>query len=183
MTRCPSCPKLEALESFLEDLIGDENETISYKQWTHTDGNKLNNILCDSDDFIERFVFVVQKLTTYHLIARNQSAIFLLSKEKIDDESCVLVSDFFRKLLFYHSRFSARVLLGKWPSNNSSFYGLYEKTGWECLQCEHTHNQRPSNSRDTISVNAYLNPVLAHLKILNPSLKSVKYFKDGSGAQ
>ena len=151
VTRCPSCPKSESLESFLKDLIGDENETISYKQWTHTDGNKLKNILCDSDDFIERVVSVVQKLTTHHLIARNQSAIFLHSKERIDDESCVLVTDFFENYS-YHSWFSARVLLGKWPSNNSYFYGLYEKTGWECLQCEHTHNQRPSNSRHYLSM-------------------------------
>jgi hypothetical protein len=100
VTRCPSCPKSESLESFLKDLIGDENETISYKQWTHTDGNKLKNILCDSDDFIERVVSVVQKLTTHHLIARNQSAIFLHSKERIDDESCVLVSDFFENYSF-----------------------------------------------------------------------------------
>jgi hypothetical protein len=94
VNRCPSCPKSEALESFSEDLIGDENETISYKQWTHTDGKKLENILYDSDDFIERLVSLVQKLTTHHLIARNQSAFFVQSKERIDHESCVLFSDF-----------------------------------------------------------------------------------------
>jgi hypothetical protein len=38
-------------------------------------------------------------------------------------------------------------------------------------------------THDTISVHAYLRPVLQHLMTLNPSLKSVQYFTDGSGAQ
>ncbi len=38
-------------------------------------------------------------------------------------------------------------------------------------------------THDTVSVHAYLKPVLTYLKSLNPILKRVKYFTDGSGAQ
>ncbi|KAI9560602.1 hypothetical protein GHT06_011551 [Daphnia sinensis] len=182
MTRCPSCPKSEALESFLEDLIGDENETISYKQWTHTDDNKLENILCDSDDFIERVVSVVQKLTTHHLIARNQSAFFVQSKEKTDRESCVLVSDFSENYSFiiqnsvqgyYWANHQATILpfMAYMKRHDGSVFNV----SIAIISDHLTH--------DTISVHAYLNPVLTHLKTINPLLKSIKYFTDGSGAQ
>jgi hypothetical protein len=38
-------------------------------------------------------------------------------------------------------------------------------------------------THDTAFVHAYLKPVLTYLKSLNPTLKCVKYFTDGSGAQ
>ena len=79
---------------FLEDFIAEENENISYKQWTHTDCNKLENIFAASDDFIETLLSAVLKLTTHHLVARNQSAFFVQNKEKCDHELCVLVSEF-----------------------------------------------------------------------------------------
>jgi predicted nucleic acid-binding Zn-ribbon protein len=64
LSGCPNCPGSNALEYFWEELICDENENISYKQWTHTDGNKLETIVAASDDFIESLVSAIKKLTT-----------------------------------------------------------------------------------------------------------------------
>lgn len=85
------------------------------------DGNKLETILTERDDYIETLVALVIKLTTHHFIASNQSAYFVQSKENVDHETCVLVSDF------------------------------------------------------------HLRPVLTDLNSLNPTLKRVKYFTEGTG--
>ncbi|EFX75283.1 hypothetical protein DAPPUDRAFT_108106 [Daphnia pulex] len=185
LSGCPNCPGSNALESFLEELICDENENISYKQWTHTDGKKLETIVAASDDFIESLVSAIKKLTTHHFIARNQSAFFEKRKkfkEKIDHESCVLVSDFSENYSFIIQ---------------DSVQGYYWANDQATILPFMAYMKRPDGSNfnvsiaitsdhlthDTIIVHAYLRPVLQHLMTLNPTLKSVQYFTDGSGAQ
>ena len=100
MSRCSNFPGTENLNHYLENLISEERENVSYKQWTHTDGNKLETILAERDDYIEKLVALVDKLTTHHFVARIQSAYFVQSKENIDHETCVLVSDFSENFSF-----------------------------------------------------------------------------------
>jgi hypothetical protein len=57
--RCFNCPGTENLQKFLEDLIGDELDSLSYKQWNHTDGNQLQIISSDRDNYIEKLVVLV----------------------------------------------------------------------------------------------------------------------------
>jgi len=59
--RCFNCPGTENLQKFLEDLIGDELDSLSYKQWNHTDGNQLQIISSDRDNYIEKLVVMVNK--------------------------------------------------------------------------------------------------------------------------
>lgn len=182
MTRCPSCPGSDALESFLENLFEEEDENVSYKQWTHTDGNKLENIIAEAGEFIEKLVSMVNKLTTHHLISRNQSAFFVTCKNMLDHESVVLVSDFSENYSFVIQ---------------DSVQGYYWANDQATILPFMAYMKRPDGSafnvsmaiisdhltHDTVSVHAYLNPVLEHIKTLNPFLKRVKYFTDGSGAQ
>jgi hypothetical protein len=100
MSRCSNCPGTENLKLYLEDLISEERESVTYRQWDHTDGNKLETILAERDDYIEKLVVLVNKLTTHHFVARNQSANFVHSKENIDNETRVLVSDFSENFSF-----------------------------------------------------------------------------------
>ena len=52
-------------------------------------------------------------------------------------------------------------------------------SAWNVLMCIISDHL----THDTASGHAYLKPVLTYLKSLNPTLKCVKYFTDGSGAQ
>jgi hypothetical protein len=101
MTRCPSCPKADSLETYLEGIISDEtDDTITYKKWAQTDGTKLETVQTSRDDFIDSLVIAVGNLTTHHYVARNQSAHFVTCKEQLDYETCVLVSDFSENFSF-----------------------------------------------------------------------------------
>ena len=98
-------------------------ENVTYKQWDHTDGNKLETILVERDDYIEKIVVLVNKLTTHHFVARNQSAYFVHSKENVVLETCVLVSDFLENFSFviqdsvqgYYSSNDQATSLSSWP--------------------------------------------------------------------
>ena len=182
LTRCPSCPTTDALLSHLEDFIGDEIDDISYKQWTHTDGNKLENITAATDDFIEHLTSLVSKLTSHHMIARNQSAFFVKSKEDLNHETCVLVSDFSENYSFV---IQDSVQGYYWANDQATilpFMAYMKRTDGNVLNVSMAIIS-DHLTHDTVSVHAYLKPVLNHIKTLNPSLKRVKYFADGSGAQ
>lgn len=183
MTRCPSCPKADSLETYLEGIISDEtDDTITYKKWAQTDGTKLETVQTSRDDFIESLVIAVGNLTTHHYVARNQSAHFVTCKEQLDYETCVLVSDFSENFSFiiqdsiqgyYWANDQATLL--PFLGYMKMFDGTDISVSMAVISDHLTH--------DTLSVHSFLRPVLQFLKTLNPSLKKIKYFTDGSGAQ
>ncbi len=165
MTRCPFCPGTDSLEKFLEESMNDETEdVITFKKWAQTDGTKLETVQSSRDDFIDSIVVAVGNLTAHHYVARNQSAHFVKCKEEIDNETCVLVSDFSENFSFIIQ-----------DSIQGYYWANYLTRSMAVISNHLTH--------DTVSVHSFLKPVLQHLKELNPSLKKIKYFTDGSGAQ
>ena len=94
MDRCPSCPGERSLRDFLFELTAEEDDDISYKKWTQTDGTKLETVTEDKEEFIESLVKQIGNLTKHHYIARCQSAYFSRCKSEVQSDSCVLVSDF-----------------------------------------------------------------------------------------
>ncbi|KAI9551262.1 hypothetical protein GHT06_002335 [Daphnia sinensis] len=98
--RCSSCPGEAALHEFLIELTTEEDDDISYKKWTQTDGTKLETITEDKEEFIESLVKMISKLTKHHYVARCQSAHFALCKSEVQPDSCVLVSDFSENFAF-----------------------------------------------------------------------------------
>ena len=179
---CPSCPGVARLESSLEDMISEEDETVTYKKWAQTDGTKLETMQSSREDFIEDLVTAISKLTTHHYVARNQSEYFVKSKEELDFETCVLVSDFSENFSFviqdsiqgfYWSNDQATVL--PFLAYMKMFDGEKVSVSMVIISDHLSH--------DTVSVHAFLKPVLQFLKGINPSLKKIKYFTDGSGAQ
>lgn len=67
MDRCPSCPGERSLRDFLFELTAEEDDDISYKKWTQTDGTKLETVTEDKEEFIESLVKQIGNLTKHHL--------------------------------------------------------------------------------------------------------------------
>ncbi len=183
MDRCPSCPGVEYLESHLENTVTDDtDEPVTYKKWAQTDGTKLETVQLSRDDFIESLVSAISNLTTHHYVARNQSAHFADCKAELDNETCVLVSDFSENVSFviqdsiqgyYWANDQATILpfLGYMKMMDGNVISVSMAVVSDHL------------SHDTVAVHAFLRPVLQYLRDLNPSLKKTKYFTDDSGAQ
>ncbi len=64
MDRCTSCQRDGSLHDFLNELTGEEDEEITFKKWTQTDGTKLETITEDKEEFIESLVKLISNLTS-----------------------------------------------------------------------------------------------------------------------
>ena len=170
MDRCPSCPGERSLRDFLFELTAEEDDDISYKKWTQTDGTKLETVTEDKEEFIESVVKEIGNLTKHHYIARCQSAYFSRCKSEVESDSCVLVSDFSENFAFV---IQDAVQGYYWMTDHATllpFMAYMKNTDGSvfnvslCVISNHmTH--------DTIAVHAFLRPVLLYLKTINPLLK------------
>jgi hypothetical protein len=182
MERCSSCPGPERLRKFLLDLTEEEGDEIIYKKWTQTDSSNLETITEEKDEFKESMVKVVGNLTKHHFIARSQSAYFANCKANIDHDSYVLVSYFSENFAFI---IQDAIQGYYWMNEHTTllpFMAYMKKEDGSpfnipiCVKSNHlTH--------DTLTVHAFLRPVLSHLKETNPLIKKVIYFTDGAASQ
>ena len=182
MDRCAACPGTDNLKAFLDQLTKEEPDEINYKKWTQTDGSKLESITEDKDDFLESLVILISNLTKHYYIARAQSAFFVKCKEEITQESCVLISDFSENFSFIIQDCVQGYYWMNQQATVLPFLAYLKNKEGEicsasmCVISDHlTH--------DSGAVNTYLKPVLNHIKSINPFIKNVKYFTDGSSAQ
>lgn len=183
MDRCPSCPGAESLESHLEETITDDSDdAVTYKKWAQTDGTKLETVQASRDDFIESLVTAIGNLTTHHYVARNQSAHFVKCKADLDNETCVLVSDFSENFSFV---IQDSIQGYYWANDQATilpFLGYMKMMDGNVISASMAIIS-DHLSHDTVAVHAFLRPVFQFLRDLNPSLKKIQYFTDGSGAQ
>ena len=159
-----------------------EGDEIIYKKWTQLDDSKLETITDEKDDFIESPVKLVGNLTKHHFIARSQSAYFANCKGDIDHDFCVLVSDFSVNFAFI---IQDAIQCYYWMNDYATLVPFMTYTKKEdgspfnipiCVISNHlTH--------DTLTVHAFLRPVLSLLKETNPLIKKVIYFSDGAASQ
>ena len=182
MSRCQNCPSTAAVRTSIEPLLQDLPEDIVYKKWTQTDGTKLDNITEDKDEFMDGLIHRLSQLTSHHFIARTQSSYFKKSKEELDEETCVLVSDFSENFSFvvqdcvqgyYWMNEQATVLPFLAYMKNSD--GVVTPTSM-CIISDHLQH-------DSLAVHAFLYPIIEHIKRINTRIKKIKYFTDGSAAQ
>lgn len=182
MKRCASCPGTELLRQFLNDLTDEEDDHMTYKKWTQTDGSKLETITEEKEDFIDSLVKLIENLTRHHFIARSQGAFFAQSKANVEGDSCVLVSDFSENFAFiiqdavqgyYWMNDHATLLpfMAYMKNENGSAFNVPI-----CVISDHS-------THDTLAVHAFLRPVLTYLKSINSLLKKVIYFTDGAASQ
>lgn len=175
MDRCAACPGTENLKAFLDQLTEEEPDEINYKKWTQTDGSKLECITEDKDDFLESLVILISNLTKHHYIARAQSAFFVKCKEEITQESCVLISDISENFSFVIQDCVQGYYWMNQQATVLPFLAYLKNEEGElcsasmCVISDHlTH--------DSGAVNAYLKPILNHIKSVYPFIKNVKYF-------
>lgn len=93
--RCPRCPDEAALRDFLMglDYFGTK-ETITFKQWLHTDRSSLETLVKPVDEFVDFLVAKLVQLTKHHFIAKSQSLCLKQIKTNLDDQCCLILADF-----------------------------------------------------------------------------------------
>ena len=87
---CESCSGKLGLEQYLSDLFShhdfDSDDTMTYKQWAHTDRTAIFHITASVQEFIQTACNSFESLRQHHFIAKAQSS-YLRTLKKILKET------------------------------------------------------------------------------------------------
>ena len=184
--RCEKCPGSsnlrEHLQSvFLERSI-DEDDELTFKQWTHTDGTRIitrQELACD---LLEEIVLQINSLTSHSFIARAQAAYLSEKKESLSPDTAIVLLDFAENYSFVvqdavqgyywdNSQATLHPLVAYYRKEDGSLGTISFCVVSDCLK------------HDATAVYAFISVIIAHLKKLIPGLSLVKYFSDRAASQ
>ena len=122
---CEKCPGSDSLREHLQSVFSErsieEDDELTFKHWTHTDGTRLitrQELACD---LLEEIVMQINALTSHSFIAKAQAAYLSQQKESlINSRHCGCFARFRRKLLICCSGCCSRLLLGQQSSYTAS---------------------------------------------------------------
>ncbi len=182
--RCDTCPGEEALEEFLLSAVGDfdPEETISFKQWVHTDREALITKQLPIEEFVSELSTAIWNLSCHHFIAKHQSNHLKSLKENLSPSEIVVLMDFAENYSFIVQDASQGF---HWENSQATVhpFAIYYKGNGDNVECLSICAISDSLVHDTVVVHAFLTQAISIIKGKVPNVKHVHYFSDGSAAQ
>ena len=182
---CSNCPGRQQLQNLLQKLF-DDNDTepedqIEYKQWMHTDGTKVVDLKLLCNKFLDLVLEKFDLLRHHHFIDKSQSQFLQTKKEKLDNDTIIIILDFAENYSFlvqdaiqgYH-----------WENSQATlhpFCAYYKQDG--SLKCLNICMISDCMRHDTNTVHAFVTKVLHYIKTKLPSINNILYFSDGAASQ
>lgn len=180
---CDQCPGQQALIDLIKDSEEEELmlENIEFKQWVTVDRSEMVTMVKPRDEFVETFVQGLYNLKFHHYVSKVQGRVLKEKKENLLDTECIVLADFSENYTFivqdeiqgYH-----------WVNDQATVHPFVvylkeqDKIRSHCLFVLSDYREH-----STAVVHAFLTEVINHIKTLNPNLKKIIYFSDGSGSQ
>lgn len=184
--RCPSCPGVDVLRSYLEDISGlddtTEDSEVSFKQWMSTDRTTIQTCSSTLADFVETIVKKTDELTSHHFIWKHQGAFLSTLKEQLKQNEAIIILDFAENYSFvvqdavqgYH-----------WENSQATIHPFVAYFRDETDELHHECMCVISDclQHDTVTVHRFQNDVLSHLRKIAPQVSKISYFSDGASSQ
>lgn len=180
---CQQCPGVEKLHPTLIALFDENNiDTITYKQWTSTDGSSLETIVQSADDFVESLLDNLSILLRHSFIAKQQSLYLAHMKETMTPWTFVSLCDFSENFAFIVQDAAQSF---HWNNNQATIhpFGFYFKDESGLLKNGNFVIISDCMEHDAISVNLFQKHVIQFLKDNYHEPSNVIYFSDGCAAQ
>ena len=94
--RCPSCPGVDTLKSYLFRLYEnhDSETMITYQQWETKEHATLLTHAATVDDFVEKVAHAMDALTVHSFIAKCQNQFLKDRKSNLPDGHLIILADF-----------------------------------------------------------------------------------------
>ncbi len=134
--RCSSLHVLEkpTLRAYLFNMYEaadmDDDDTVTYKQWTTSGQSKLQQISDSVSDFITSICAMADKATSHQFIVKSQSSYLRQIKEYLPSETEIIVlMDFAGNYSFYLPGCNTRFSLGNGANNFTPVYCLEKRMG------------------------------------------------------
>jgi hypothetical protein len=184
--RCEKCPGSASLREylqtvFLERSIEDDDQ-LTFRQWTHTDGTRLitrQELACD---VLEEIIQQINSLTSHSFIAKAQAAYLSEQKDSLSQGTAVVLLDFAENYSFIvqdavqgyywdNSQATLHPIVAYYREEDGNLRTISFCVVSDCLK------------HDATTVYAFVSVIIAHLKKLVPGLSLVRYFSDGAASQ
>lgn len=127
MGECENCGDSEGLLNIL--LKSNETEdmpnNIIFKQWLTIGWAAMVTVMKPRDEYFESLVEKINNLKPHHYVLKIHSASFKDMKSTVTKEECVVVADFFWKLLIHRTGWNPKYSLGQKTSYYSSVFILF----------------------------------------------------------
>ena len=162
---CSNCPGRQQLQNLLQKLFDDNDiepeDQIEYKQWMHTDGTKLVDLKLPCNEFLDLVSEKFDLLRHHHFIAKSQSQFLQTKKEKLDNDTIIIILDIAENYSFlvqdaiqgYH-----------WENSQATlhpFCAYYKQDG--SLKCLNICMISDCMRHDTNTVHAFVTKVLHYI--------------------
>jgi len=185
MQGCDECPGRSALEDYLSELFSDDDmdmdDSISFKQWVHTDGTALMDSQLPLQEFLDMVCSKYEVLRQHYFIAKSQSAYLKSIKETLQHDSAIILLDFVENYSFV---VQDAVQGFYWDNSQATLrlFAIYYKEEDE-LKCMSACIISDSMIHDTTTVHAFITRLLSHLKEELPTKTRLIYYSDGAASQ
>ena len=186
--RCPECPGLRGLESFLENMFNecdmDDDDTIEYAQWLTGGQSKLLSLKNTVSEFISAMSILADKATTHQFIVKSQSSYLRDLKTNLPAETeAIVLLDFAENYSFV----CQDAIQGfHWETEQTTLhpFAVYyrpEEDGE--LQCISVCIVSDERDHTATTVHKFITELIPYLKQKIPRLSFIHYFSDGAGGQ
>jgi len=164
-----------------DQLDMDDDDTVTFSQWTHTDRTTIVARQESVSDFIDILCNQFDKLTSHHFTARSQAAYLSASKESLGEDTVLILLDFAENYSFI---VQDSIQGFYWENRQATLHpcGVYYKKDGE-LSCMSLCVISDCMQHDTVTVHTFLQAILEHIKKELPQVCHVKYFSDGAASQ
>ena len=162
----------------VEENVGNGNTKITWSQWVNESGRSQKNEFSGSVNETVSLLKSKVELFLFHVyIKREQSKFFEQLKEEVSDKEIVLQVDFAEN---FNLKEQDEIQAAHWNTIPLSIF-----TAFVWSKKENFSFALPSAdvSHDKFVVNAALEIILNHIKIVLPNVKEINCFSDGAASQ
>lgn len=182
---CEHCPGKNLLEHHLSDIFSlhdyDFDDSVTYKQWAHTDRTSILCVTSSVQDFIQMACSSFDGLRQHHFIAKAQSSYLSKLKENLSENEAIVMLDFAEN---YSFMVQDEVQGFHWNNSQATLHPfvIYHKLAGKL---EHFPICVVSDclKHDTTTVHAFITSVVTYIKHEFPVIRKLLYFSDGAASQ
>jgi len=102
MHGCPSCPGDEALQSFLNEQLSeqDPDAEFHYSQWETTDRATLITVTTTCEEYKKTLISAINSLTKHSFLAKCQANFLKAKKDSLQKSEAIVLGDFAENFQF-----------------------------------------------------------------------------------
>lgn len=187
--RCEDCPgQKAAAEKFLsrikEELLMDEDDTITFKQWEHSDRSTITTQVLCIEDFVAKLCDQLNILTAHHYTAIAQAAYLKYCKENLDSSTVLILLDFAENYSFV---VQDAVQGFHWNNSQATLhpFAIYYQNNTAESEISMISICIISDClvHDSVTVHCFQQVVIKYIKTILQNVNKVLYYSDGASSQ